>query len=470
VPAGRPGGRRPRVLLTMLTLAAALLAAVGCSSSSPSSASSAGGSTQSASGAAAASSAAAPTGSAAPSNEIGVTATQIHVAFIADVNTPVAPGLFQKSVDAVNAWAKIVNANGGLAGRQLEVDFCDGKLDANATTNCVIKACQSDFAMITQADVLTDLSDIDGCKNQQGQPVGLPNLAAIAFPPLTCDKDTYTISGQSTYCATESDNPQTYTVNIGDFRYYTSHFTGLHGLWVYNGDVPTVRILSVPGFQAGSNLGIGKDGQGFYSSSGEAPQSAMTPFVQVLKQSGSTFGYDGSTLANNVLLRKEAQLQGVSSVKVWACNSVCYDPKYITQGGSAVNGTYVLLNNLPYLSEYQGNAALAALVKQVGSVSDLDNDSIDAYIEALLFQDAVQKAAATGTLSRQSLFTELNSEHSFDADGIIGATDVGQHTVSPCIVMAQVVNGAWTRAYPSKAGTFDCSSANVVQIKMNLSQ
>jgi hypothetical protein len=76
-------------------------------------------------------------------------------------------------------------------------------------------------------------------------------------------------------------------VNTGDFRYYASHFSGLHGLWVYNGDVPTVRILSVPGFQAGSNLGIGKDGQGFYS------------------------------------------------VKVWACNSVCYDPKYTALGGSA---------------------------------------------------------------------------------------------------------------------------------------
>jgi hypothetical protein len=334
----------------------------------------------------------------------------------------------------------------------------------------VIKACQNDFAMITQADVLTDISDIDGCKNSRGEAVGLPDLASIAFPPLTCDKDTYTISGQSTYCATESDNPQTYTVNIGDFRYYTSHFTGLHGLWVYNGDVPTVRILSVPGFQAGSNLGIGKDGQGFYSSSGEAPQSAMTPFVQVMKQSGSTFGYDGSTLANNVLLRKEAQLQGISSVKVWACNSVCYDPKYITQGGSAVNGTYAELFNLPYLTEYQANPALSALVKQMGSVTDLDNDSIDAYIEALLFQDAVQKAAATGTLSRQSLFTALSNEHAFNAGGIIGTTDIGKHAVSPCVVVAQVEGGAWARAYPSKAGTFDCSSANVVQIKMNLSQ
>jgi hypothetical protein len=453
----------------MLTLVAALLAVVGCSSSpssSPSSSASAAPASQPASGA----TAAAPGGPAAPGDEIGLTASQVHVAFIADVNTPVAPGLFQKSVNAVDAWAKIVNANGGLAGRQVVVDFCDGKLDANATTNCVIQACQNDFAMITQADVLTDVSDIDGCKDKQGQAVGIPDLATIAFPPLTCDKDTYTIVGQATYCATASDHPQTYTMNIGDFRYYTSHFSNLHGIWVYNGDVPTVRIVSVPGFQAGSNLGIKQDGQGFYSSSGTSPQSAMTPFVQVMKQSGSTFGYDGSTLANNVLLRKEAQLQGLTSVKVWACNSVCYDPKYITQGGSAVNGTYVLLQNLPYLTEYQDNPALADLVKQVGSVSDLDNDSINAYVEALLFQDAVQKAAAAGTLSRQSLFTALNNEHSFNADGIIGTTDVGKHSVSPCIVMAQVANGAWARAYPSKPGTFDCSSANVVQIKMDLSQ
>jgi hypothetical protein len=412
----------------------------------------------------------APTGPVAKSNEIGVTATEIHVAFIADVDTPVAPGLFQKSVNAVDAWASIVNADGGLAGRKVVVNFCDSKLDPNATTNCVIQACQNDFAMITQADELTDISDIDGCKDSQGQPVGIPNLAAIAFPPLTCDKDTYTTSGMASYCATKSDNPQTYTVNIGDSRYYASHFSGLHGIWVYNGDVPTVRIVSVPGFQAGANLGIKEDGQGFYASSGEAPQSAMTPFTQVLKESGSTFAYDGSTLANNVLLRKEAQLQGVSTVKVWGCNSVCYDPTYTTQGGSAVNGTYALLNNLPYLTEYQANPSLAALAKQVGGVGNLDNDSIDAYVDALLFQDAAQKAAATGTLDRQSLFTALNNEHSFDADGIIGATNVGGRVPSPCIVMAQVVNGQWVRAYPAKAGTFDCSPDNLATIKMNLSQ
>ena len=77
-----------------------------------------------------------------------------------------------------------VNASGGLAGRQVVVDFCDGQLNPNATTNCVIKACQNDFALVgTSANALEDLSDLDGCKNAQGKAVGLANLAAFAFVP-----------------------------------------------------------------------------------------------------------------------------------------------------------------------------------------------------------------------------------------------------------------------------------------------
>ena len=48
--------------------------------------------------------------------EIGVTADTIRIAVIADVDNAARPGLFQGSVDGVNAFAKFVNANGGLAG------------------------------------------------------------------------------------------------------------------------------------------------------------------------------------------------------------------------------------------------------------------------------------------------------------------------------------------------------------------
>jgi ABC-type branched-subunit amino acid transport system substrate-binding protein len=476
VNSNKPGGAVSRVgrrfqararLLAIGGIAAVLLAA-GCSSSSSSTGAAA--SSSAASSATGGASSAAPSGPAAAGNDIGITATTIKVGLIADVNTSVQPGLFQKSVNAVKAWADIVNASGGVAGRKVTVDFCDSKLDPNATSNCVIQACQNDFALVgTSANALEDLADIDGCKNSAGKAVGIPNLAAFAFLPLGCDPDTFLTSGIGTYCKSAKQNPQSYTVNVGDMRYYTSHNPGLHGTFVYDNDVPTLKFNFFPLFTGGNNLGIKKDGEGFYGEGGAAPQSALTPVVSTMKSANSSFVYAGGTPNNTILLEREAKLQGVNSVKVWACNSGCYDQSFIQQGGASINGTYAVLPDLPFYSDAQSNPALAALIKQVGGVSNINNNAITAYIGALLFQDAVQKAVANGgTLDRETLFTAIKNEHSFNAQGIIGATDVGMQQPSPCFALAQVQNGQWNRVYPAKAGTFDCSAANLTTIKMNV--
>ena len=153
-----------------------------------------------------------------------------------------------------------------------------------------------------------------------------------------------------------------------------------------------------------------------------------------------------------VLVRREAQLQGVNSVKVWECNSGCYDPSFYQQGGAAVNGTYANLLDLPYLTDYKANPALDKLVTDLGGLDNVNNNAINSYIMALLFQDAVKKAMANGgTLDRASLFTALKDEHSFTADGIIGTTDVGNHTPSNCSVLVQLQNGVWQRVNPTTA-------------------
>ena len=471
--AGRNVRRRTHLAGLVTALLAAVLLAAGCSSSGSSSSSSPAAATSSAAAApsaAAASPSASPAGTA-PGSDVGLTATTIKVGVIADVNNPLVPGLFQKSVNAVKAWAKDVNASGGLAGRQVTVDFCDSQLNPNATTGCVIKACQNDFALVgTSANALEDLSDLDGCKNSAGQPVGLPNLAAFAFPPLSCDPDTYLVSGLGPYCATAKQNPQTYTVPVGDARYLTAHNPGLHGIWLYDSDDPTFKLTQTPVFKGESDLGIKQDGQGFYALSGAAPQSALTPFIQQIKSSGSTFVYDDVTTASMVLVRREAQLQGVNTVKVWECNSGCYDPNFYKQGGAAVNGTYASLVPLPYLTDYKVNPALGKLVTNLGGLDNVDNNAVNSYITAFLFQDAVQKAVANGgTLNRQTLFAALKDEHSFNADGMIGTTDVGNRTPSSCSVLVQLQNGVWQRVDPVKPGTFDCSPSNVATIKMNVS-
>jgi hypothetical protein len=409
---------------------------------------------------------------AAPAGDIGISATQIHVAFIADVNNPIAPGLDQAALNAVRAWTSIVNAHGGLAGRQVVLDFCDSKLDVNAATNCVIQACQSDFAMITEIGSFGPVADMQQCPDQQGAKIGLPNLAAYALgTPEACSPDTFIAQGgDASLCATLNQPTKTYTVSVGDFRYYASHFSGLHGLFLYNGDVPALAPGVIATLTGATTLGIKNDGTQFYTSSSAAPQSALIPYALDLKRSGSTFAYDGVYVGNDILLRREAALQGVNTVKLWACFVACYDEStFLKPGGAAVNGTYMPITTLPFYSESGQNAALTGLLKQLGSqAGTLDQNGLSAYLAALLFQDAVQKVAAGGggSLNRQTLLTALKNEHSFNAEGIIGPTDVGDGKLSPCVIIMHVVNGQFQRAFPTQPGSFDCNPANLAQVKL----
>jgi ABC-type branched-subunit amino acid transport system substrate-binding protein len=196
----------------------------------------------------------------------------------------------------------------------------------------------------------------------------------------------------------------------------------------------------------------------------------MTPIVQAIKGSNSTFVSDGVTPPNVVLLRKEAQLQGVNSVKAWVCASGCYADYFTQTGGSSVNGTYQVLSTLPFFTESDKNPELKSIADLLGGIKNIDSNSLSAYVEGLLFEDAVTKATSGGgTLTRKSLINALRTqETAFDAKGIIGQTNVSKKVPSPCFVEVQVKDGQFQRVYPTAAGTFDCNASNLVQVKQGV--
>ena len=49
-------------------------------------------------------------------SEVGVSATEIRIAVVADVDNAIRPGLFQGPVDAVNGCAKFINSKAGGGG------------------------------------------------------------------------------------------------------------------------------------------------------------------------------------------------------------------------------------------------------------------------------------------------------------------------------------------------------------------
>lgn len=403
-------------------------------------------------------------------DDVGITDTEIRLAVIADVDTSIQPGLFKKSVDAMKAWAKVVNKTGGVAGRKVVIDFVDSKLSPNETRNAIIKACADDFAMVGgEALFLNNVDDMVACENSAGEAIGIPDMPGNALDTTqACSPVTYVATGLGSYCATRDQHPQTYTVQQGDYRYYMKKYKDLHGIWTIPADLKATKNAVVPTAQAGVDLGIKKDGQGFYDIFSRDPQSAMTPIVQAIKTNNSTFAKNGGNKMAD--LRKEATLQGVNSVKVWGCNQACYDNLIVEQGGADVNDTQILLSTVPFYSEYKNNPTLKKLVSAVGGIENVDFNSVSSWVAALLFQDAVEKAIASGgTLSRQSLFDALKQETKFDADGIIGPTDIANKQPSPCIVMTQIKDGKFVRTYPTKVGVFDCNKKNIVELKLDLS-
>jgi hypothetical protein len=80
--------------------------------------------------------------------DTGVTADTITIQVMADTGSPLAPGLFQGNVDALEAFETFINDNGGIACRELVVETWDSKLTPEETKNGQINACANALAMV----------------------------------------------------------------------------------------------------------------------------------------------------------------------------------------------------------------------------------------------------------------------------------------------------------------------------------
>ncbi|MCJ7437111.1 MAG: ABC transporter substrate-binding protein [Acidimicrobiia bacterium] len=405
--------------------------------------------------------------------EVGITDKEIRVAVIADVDNAIAPGLFQGSVSGVQGWAKFVNANGGLAGRKVKVDFIDSKLNPDEARNATIKACSEDFAIVgTTALFLNNVDDIEACVDKAGAAVGLPDIAVLAQETVQqCSPTTYSINPSNLVCSTKDQHPQTYRANSGRAFYYEKKFgKDLHGAYIFGSDIKAAengnRGSMTQMQEAGS--GIKQDFEATISA--RALQAAYAPIVQQLKDDSSNYAQSGSSFNSTVLLRKEAKLQGVTDPKfIWDCTLQCYDSRLLEQGGADVEGQYISTLFLPF-EEASSNKTLANFLKYTGK-DKADGFGAQAYASGLLFSQAVDqivKADGVNGITRQALFDQLATINDFDAGGMIATTNIADHRPSNCYVLTQVKSGKFVRVNPSKKGTFDCQARNIVEIKLDL--
>jgi hypothetical protein len=408
--------------------------------------------------------------------DVGITDKEIHIAVIADVDNPIVPNLFKGSKDAVEGVAKYLNSKeggGGLAGRKVVVDFYDSKLNANATTNAQIDACENDVALVgTSAVSLASVDNMRNCKDSTGAATGLPDIPFVTTALVhQCSDQSFPIAPPQVECSTKDQHPQTFHANVARGRYYNQKFgkNKLLGVYIFGSDSKSARDSSFVSLGALRDIGIKSDKD--FDVSGFANQSAYTPVVQEMKNSGSNYG-QATTYQATVLLRKEATLQGLTGVKVWDCGVGCYDKEFLKTGGDDVKDEYVDTLFLPFYSkaDQKANAMVGNFVKYTGS-DKVASFGAYAWAAGMAFRDAVNaqvKAGGVNSVTRKTIFEQLNKIHKFDAEGMFAPIDLAGRQVSNCSVTMQVKNGDFVRVSPTKPGTFKCWPDGIVTRKLDI--
>jgi hypothetical protein len=413
--------------------------------------------------------------------EIGVTPTEIHIAVIADVDNPLAPNVAIGSRDAVLGFARYINAscatkNKCVAGRKLVVDPYDSHLNPNETRNAEILACTNDLAMVgTSAFLLNTVDDMRNCKDKAGLTTGIPDIPFVTVPVVhQCSDQSFPIVPPPLECATKDQHPQTYQANVARGYYFTKRYGDLHGIYVFSsGSQPGHDAAFASGEGGVRDVGISSDGDVDLSPLALQSQSQYTPAVETMKAKSSNYGQCTAQYSCTVLLRREAALQGVADqVKVWDCNTQCYDKKFLQEGGADVEHDYVDTLYLPFydLREQKANPMVANFVRFTGE-DRVDGLGVYAWAAAVAFRDAVNatvRAHGVNGLTRANLLAALKTIHKFNADGMLAPIDLAGRKVTDCHVLMQVRNGKFVRVQPTKPGTFDCEPKYVITRKLNL--
>ena len=402
------------------------------------------------------------TGTRLESTEIGVSDSTISVEVMADTGSPLAPGLFQGNVDGMNAYAKWVNANGGVGCRQLKVEAWDSHLDPTESKNGLINGCKNDLAMVGGNSIFNpDTSVLGNCADKAGQPVGLPDFAALANDANeACAKAVWSIQIVAEQCGADGKpltGPRDVQTIQAPNQYYAAHNPGLSGLWMVPGDLPST--IQSATYQVTATQQTGIDVVPVKTSS-SASQSAFTGFVQQLKDSNGTYVYNGATAQTMVKMRKEAAAQGYDGVKVWACSLACYTDAFSAEG-AAVDGTYVWTQFIPF-EEASNNEVIKTYLDAIGNKPDAFG--LQAWQAGMVFKETIDRIVAKSgpnAITRQSVIDTMATVTDFTAGGSMAPK--GPKGASDCYVLMQFKDGKFVRI-TGKPGEFDCNPNYVVTL------
>ena len=395
--------------------------------------------------------------------EIGISASTITLLVIADIGSPLAPGLFQGSIDGARAKVNHINRNGGLGCRQIELIEHDSKLEAIATTNGFLRACEEALATVGSTALFAlNTEALNTCDDKAGNPTGLPDLPERAVEPShECSPNSFNVSGRQGVCPYSGSGERTYFTQVGGFkRLLREVLPDAHGVFLVPSDLASTIAALTPVNRAAQALGIGIDAE--FGVSGFTPQAGFAAYLQAIRDNDSNYAFSGSNDEAMIKWRKEAAAQGGFDDIVWGCILTCYTPSFAEAPESA--GVTLSLNFLPY-NERHLNEDMDLFLTEIND--DLPPSwAAGAWASVSLFETVVNEIVAEdgpNGITRAKILEKLRALRKYDGKGWFGEVDLSTGINSACFVTMEAKDGNYVRLYPEEPGTFDCNPDNLLE-------
>ncbi len=308
----------------------------------------------------------------------GVTAKSITVGSISDISSPV-PGLFEGAKVGTEAYFAYINSQGGVNGRKLILDGKDSAFSTGTVQSEVANIAKNEFAIVGGFSLLDgDMkSTIDANK--------LPMVTQALTPSLFLDPNLY------------SAVPMVNNGDInGPFKWLKQKYPSNVKALGLIGDDTTSSVKAVETTYQNLTEALGY--KWLYSRDAAYTETTFLPDIIKMKNLGVKFVFEPTVTGADVsTIAQEMKQEDLNALLVSGTNA--YEADFTP--GSAGNGT--LITGVYALYRGEDAKAVPAVatfdkwVKKVDPSTQLDIYTLDAWINAQLFVQALKAAGPNPT-------------------------------------------------------------------------
>jgi len=381
-------------------------------------------------------------GTASGATDQGVTDKAITIGFGDDAGYVGDPGVTEMS-DAVKAFIKWCNDQGGILGRPVE-----GQYEDAAAFNVVSKVqtlCKSAFMLVGEGWVLDE-----GAESVR---VGC-NLPAV--PAYTAGVDI--ANGPMMY--QPAPNPDDYFTAV-------SLFEAAH-LWPQQVKAADALHTTISASEVSINKVVqGGTAAGFtwlncgvkVNFTGEPD---YTPFAQRFKSCGAQLVFSNQPpgpLTENFL----AAMDRLGYHPIILGEADVYGPALAQWNTAGLGDNIYVRHAFQPLENASGVPAVQQYLSIVhasgGKVGQLGEQAASAF---LLWATAAKSCGPT--LTRQCMVNALSKVHTWDGGGLQAPSDPGANMPPSCGMLVKLTGTSWAQYYPKTQGQMDCNPSDIVHI------